>query len=84
MVLGYSNFLEFTDDQRAAYRASLKDLSIQKLRQFEHENLVARISAGFTVGSGIAASSVTNVFGLAWSGVGWRKGHVAHRKLEMI
>jgi len=84
MVLGYSTFLEFTSSQRAAYRSSFKHLSIQCLRQFEHEKLIARISASFTVGSCIAASSVTNVLGLALSGVGWRKGHVAHRKLEMI
>ena len=84
MVLGYDKFLEFTSSQRAAYRSSLKHLSTQRLRQSESENPIARISAGFTIGSGIAASSVTNVLGMACSGVGWRKGHVAHRKLEMI
>ena len=84
MVLGWSNFLEFNDEQRAEYRASLQGKSIQQLHRLEHEKTVARVSAGFTVAGGAVASTFANVFGLAWSGVGWRKGHVAHRKLEMI
>lgn len=84
MVLGYSNFFEFNDDQRAAYRASLQDMSIQRLHQLEHEKIVARISGGLTVASGALATTYTGPLGLGWSAVGWRKGHVAHRKLEMI
>lgn len=84
MVLGYSNFSRFNDEQRAAYRASLRGKSVEQLHQLEHEKTVARISAGFTMAGGAWASIVTSGLGLIWSGVGWRKGHVAHRKLEMV
>ncbi|GAB7327355.1 hypothetical protein MBLNU13_g11228t1 [Cladosporium sp. NU13] len=84
MVLGYRNFFEFNDEQRAAYRASLRGKTTQQLHQLEHEKTVARISSGFTMIGGAVASTFTSGLALTWSGVGWRKGHVAHRKLEMV
>jgi len=84
MVLGYSNFIEFNEHQRSEYRASLQGVSVQRLRQLEHEKTVARISSGFSIVSGALASVPTSCFSLGWSAVGWRKYHVANRKLEMI
>lgn len=86
MVLGYSNLFGFNDEQKAAYRASLRGKPVEQLHQLEHEKTVARISAGFTVAGGPWVSTCSSGLGLGLirSGVGWRKGHIANRKLEMI
>lgn len=84
MVLGYKNFLRFNDEQRAAYRDSLRNKSIQELHRLEHEKTVGRISAGYTFLNGVVASFFTSGFSLTVSGAAWRKGHVAHRKLKFV
>lgn len=84
MVLGYSNFFEFNESDRATYRASLETMPIAKLRQLELEKTRALISSGLTVFSGAIASGPTSGLSLGWSGVGWRKWHVAYRKRQML
>ena len=79
--MGLADFIEFDDE---AYKMKVATLSTAELRQREVLKTRQQVSAAASVGIGAASAWAVGPIGLAVATCGWRRGHIADQKRDII